>query len=174
MITDDERKRWRQLFSKATAGPWTVQLHPFTNTIAISAAAGFEPVVGERVNLRLEDADLIAEARLGWPRTLDAVGILHVQLAAAELELDTRLTEQAHAHGKAVAEAAIKIAQLQSQCDAYAKQVAKLRELEQDVAGMRTRFVDAQALANAAVRWQSDRYSPNLLAAIDAYKEQTK
>lgn len=171
MITEQERARWRQLFTKATTGPWSVQLHPFTKTIAVSAAAGFDPIVGERVNVKLEDADLIAEARLGWPRTLEELGEVERRLLRADIEHEKACQEMAAEHQERERALAFRLKVYEARIEELTKKAAEAAALKIEVERLELKAARASVVARAALRWQRDRFSPALLAAVDAYKE---
>lgn len=83
VLTVGERERWRRMFDARTAGPWA---HEPGTGVVISVTYRRPVCTADEWN-----ADFIAQAFDGWPRTLDALELAEKERDDARNELESVL-----------------------------------------------------------------------------------
>lgn len=167
MIDAATRARWREMFARATRGPWVHTRKPGASYPNEVHAVPYKRPV--RLDEDEQDAALVAEARDAWPKTLDELEVTERRLDRARDELETM--------GAELRAARLLLAQVIEERDAARS--------ERDSAVMARRASDAEmsavtkhqtayaaraeALFTAMRRWKRDRFAPALLQAWEEF-----
>lgn len=98
-MTDDDIKRDRAIIDAATPGEWTTSVGVYEDPDGdedLTFARGpmvnrrkFKDVAGWRAQGKA-DAAFVAAARTGWPRALDEVERLRMELRGAQIQIEDR------------------------------------------------------------------------------------
>jgi hypothetical protein len=165
----ERRKRWRELFAKATPGPWAM----------IFDADGRTPVVvnSHRSGVIRDayadhnDMQFAAVAREGWP---DALNDLE---AAEQAVLDERIARE-HAeneHNETLRRVKEYLATTKRQLDESTKATNELllcaKEFREQGDQYLAELGPLRALRDAVMTWKRHRHTPNLLAAIAEHEK---
>ncbi len=167
MIDDATRRQWRRMFDARTAGPWAHE--PGSGkVISITYRRGVAEVT------HYEDADFVAQAYEGWPRTLEALEAAERERDEARNDLERVTSDRSEMramHAGLVGEKRVAIEQARIAIRERSESDRAVVAIGADLDAAKLRIDELERMLTS---WRKHRNSPLLIADFDNYSRRHK
>ncbi len=167
MIDDATRRQWRRMFDARTAGPWAHE--PGSGkVISITYRRGVAEVT------HFEDADFVAQAYEGWPRTLEALEATERERDKTRNDLDSVLSS-IEENLRTISNQETELQNAYETCRIAVMRRDEAREETDQLRELAATYTNrVSELIQMFTAWRKHRNSPLLIADFENYSRRHK